>query len=177
MENYDIKYIFDNINDWLKFAEAKNGMLIAFDSAALCAIISLLKNNKLFCADLVYYSYLSLFLLVISIIVLLYSFVPQFSLKDKTSDIDIDKLNLTYFFDLAKLDYEEFEEKLANDFSLELKTFESGLLIQVINNSKIAVFKYVCFKIAVWLNLAILLTPFILLYPLIKYIKSKVKND
>jgi len=176
MEGYDIKYIFNNINDWLKFAEAKNGMLIAFDSAALWAFISLLKDGKFFCSDLIYYIYLSLFLLVISIVVLLYSFIPQFSLKDKKSDIDIDKLNLTCFFDLAKIDYESLRILLKNS-SIEFKSFELALLAQVINNSKIAVFKYNCFKIAVWLNLSILLTPFILLFPLFKYVTSRIYND
>ena len=44
MENYDIKFIFNTVNDWLRFAESKNGMLIAFDSAALWAILSFLKE-------------------------------------------------------------------------------------------------------------------------------------
>ena len=34
--------VFNNVNDWLKFAEAKNAMLIAFNGASIFGIIKLL---------------------------------------------------------------------------------------------------------------------------------------
>ncbi|AFZ25436.1 hypothetical protein Cylst_3281 [Cylindrospermum stagnale PCC 7417] len=34
--------IFQNVNEWLKFAEAKNGILLAFSGAGITATITLL---------------------------------------------------------------------------------------------------------------------------------------
>ena len=41
-----LQYIFDNINEWLKFAEAKHSGLIALSSAILLAIPAILKRPK-----------------------------------------------------------------------------------------------------------------------------------
>lgn len=30
-----LKFIFANVNEWLRFAEAKNGVLVAFNGAAI----------------------------------------------------------------------------------------------------------------------------------------------
>jgi hypothetical protein len=43
--NEDFKYAFTNVNDWLKFAEAKNAGLIALNTAA---IIGILQSNDSF---------------------------------------------------------------------------------------------------------------------------------
>ena len=43
MMNEDLKFAFANVNDWLKFAEAKNGGLLALNVAS---IIGILQCNK-----------------------------------------------------------------------------------------------------------------------------------
>lgn len=35
MKNDDVKYIFDQVNNWLNFAEVKNGTLIALNVALM----------------------------------------------------------------------------------------------------------------------------------------------
>ncbi|MFM6153624.1 MAG: hypothetical protein ACKPE3_11590, partial [Sphaerospermopsis kisseleviana] len=38
--------IFQNVNEWLKFAEAKNGILLAFSGAAITASITILSTAQ-----------------------------------------------------------------------------------------------------------------------------------
>ena len=39
-----LNQIFVNVNEWLKFAEAKNGVLFAFNGAAVIGVLSLYKD-------------------------------------------------------------------------------------------------------------------------------------
>ncbi|MCP4218773.1 MAG: hypothetical protein GY765_29345, partial [bacterium] len=42
-----LKSIFANVNDWLKFAEAKNAALVAFNSAIIFAVLSVFDQAAL----------------------------------------------------------------------------------------------------------------------------------
>jgi hypothetical protein len=70
-----LKYIFNNINDWLKFAETKNAALLVIDSAAIFALLSFINSADSINQYVVISLYATIALLLLSIFVLLFSFV------------------------------------------------------------------------------------------------------
>lgn len=170
---YDVQYILSQVNDWLKFAEAKNGVLIAFDSGLLYVIFNLLIEKKI--NDSVFEAYLSfsLFILVIAIILQLVSFIPRLSSKfSEPKKVDYSP-NLTFFGDISKLSLSAIEKLLIEKYDLNIQTFQRDLLKQIIMNSRIAMFKYNLFIIGIYLNITLLATP-VLIIPLIIF--KLVKN-
>jgi hypothetical protein len=76
---YDrIKDIFDNVNEWLKFAEAKNGGLIVLNSGILFGTLSLYKDYK---DSIPIQGILVLFLFIVES--LLMSFISLFPRSEK----------------------------------------------------------------------------------------------
>lgn len=72
----ELKYIFTNINDWLKFAEAKHGALITFNVATIFGIFQIIEklSDKEQFYQVAFISVIAL--LMASILVSLYSFIP-----------------------------------------------------------------------------------------------------
>ena len=92
-----LKEIFDNVNNWVTFAEAKNAAIIAFNVACISCIwdIEGIKEIKIL-------PYIWGLGIIVSTIMALISFVPQtgkgISDNEKQSDSD----NLLFFKDIAK---------------------------------------------------------------------------
>ena len=73
--------IFQNVNEWLKFAEAKNGILLAFSGAAITAAITLLATAQNLPNSLkIGLSLTTIFLCICSLICTL-SFLPKIDLE------------------------------------------------------------------------------------------------
>ncbi|MEP1445571.1 MAG: Pycsar system effector family protein [Paraglaciecola sp.] len=154
--------IFSNINDWLKYAEAKSATLIAGNGALIWGIVRLSKTfemNILFS----FYLVMSASLCVASLVICLISVIPSLSMPweakpngTKGSD------NLLYFSDIAKYTPQAYLKAL--EVKLELKNsqytgYQKDLSNQIIINSVIAKEKYRNFQIAVWLTLSAILSP------------------
>ena len=76
LENY-LKEIFNLVNSWLTFAEAKNGVLLSIYLGIIYTFIDKLEDShKLF-------STLVLFLIFIGTFVVISSFIPKFTIKSK----------------------------------------------------------------------------------------------
>lgn len=142
----ELKYIFSNINDLLKFGEAKHGGLLVLNSALVIGIIS---------------SYGTLAHLTIKPILLLgiisfglsvsLSIISQFPI---THNIIFDKKDLAhtniYFYGhLAQIDFDQFiaTYKLA-DSKFDPNKFDIDLINQILVNSRIARAKFIIFKFA-----------------------------
>ena len=153
-------FIFNNVNEWLRFAEAKNGALLGFNSALLLAIVNILMTNTNK-TNLYIYSYLlsGVFFIGISCITLILSFFPE-TLRSKNlqKEKNIVFNNYLYFGHLAKYDAEDFYKASKKQYSKK-EEFEKDLAEQIVINSKISAKKYKFFRIAMLFLTCGLLTP------------------
>lgn len=154
--------IFSNINDWLKFAEAKSATLIACNGALIFGISRVISSYEPKGACLLYLIVVTI-LCVLSISICFLSIIPSLSMpwEKKPSGVS-DKDNLIYFSDIAK--YTPLAYLNALKVKLELNNFEvtgyqKDLSNQIIINSVIADRKYRAFKKAIWLTLSAVISP------------------
>ena len=150
-----LKFIFNNVNEWLKFAEAKNGAILAFNGAAIFAILSYIKKIPVIINPLLIYLLLATFL--ISILVNLITFIPILnalfkSRIIKSNSLKKTKLNLVFYRDIAKLSNKDFLNKFYKTYYPAIKnensSFEQDLSNQIVNNSIITYTKMLLFKIS-----------------------------
>ncbi|MGK9368499.1 Pycsar system effector family protein [Melioribacter sp. Ez-97] len=143
----EIKDIFQNVNEWLKFAEAKHAGIIALNSGIILGILSIYKDYKTF-VD--WYFILATFILIgISIIISLISFFPVTQNSINKSE-KVDNLNVFFFGTLSKLHESELKEellKITPNYTFD--KFDDDLINQIIVNSKITSNKYKLFKFSV----------------------------
>lgn len=142
-----LKHIFSLVNEWLKFAEAKNAALIAFCGAGIWGILQLVKDtNKL--TDYKIILLCVMLTLMASLIVSLFSFVARKSNSDKTKTKieNPSELNLLFFGHISKLDSQDYLEALykkygeQKDFS-SCSSYEIDLANQIVINAEIAMVK------------------------------------
>jgi hypothetical protein len=158
--NNELKFIFNNINDWLKYAENKNAILIGLNGGALFGIVNLFFTlyNKQKIILLFYVCLLaSALMFLISTIILLISFIPQLICKNKKNNsYDFNKFNILYFSDIVNFDENTYLLQLAKVIGIPSRRIEKidyYYAQQIIINSKIALRKYKLFVYAVTLDL------------------------
>jgi hypothetical protein len=154
--------IFSNINDWLKFAEAKSATLIACNGALIFGMSRLISSFDPKGIYLIYLIVMSA-LCILSISICFLSIIPSLSMpwEKKPSGIG-DKDNLLYFSDIAKYTPLTYLKALKDKLELKDSVFtgyQKDLSSQVIVNSVIADRKYKAFQKAVWLTLAAVISP------------------
>lgn len=158
-----LKEIFDNTNNWLNFAEAKNGALIAINSTLIIEIFSNLFDQKINVNSCLGISILfSLGLLLISNGIALWSFKPMTDKFVNTGSNDYNDLILMFYGDIAKCKNAtqyvlSLYKNYFNDYTKNEKDInkqEIDYAREIIYNSKITVRKYKFFRWA--LNLTIL---------------------
>lgn len=156
--------IFPIVNDWLKFAEAKNAVLLAFCSAAITAIITYLSTASTISNFFRHGLLISIVLLCISSLICSLSFLPKTDIKhfvwssrnrkSKSSLRDSD--NFYFFNDLNKYQPDDlleamnrlyFESKVPKPYKKE----DLDIASQITINSEIASTKFMFFRIALWL--------------------------
>lgn len=154
--------ILELVNNWLKFAEAKNAVIMAIAGTAIFNLIKLLITTELHIIADIYIVQLVI-CLTFSFLIALSSFVPitnyLFILpKDKTSESD----NLLFFGHLAKYTKDDLIAKFNETEDTETNTKYRGMYIeQIIINSRIAMSKYYFFNLAVTLFFWGILSPII----------------
>lgn len=156
--------ILRDTTDWLKFAEAKNLLIITFNSAWLTFYI-----KKIFDSDITnknLYIVLSM-ICIIALIIAFVSFIPKM-FKPKFIDKFIkrsigsisDNDNLLFYRDISKysvdqyfdaIDKEFFDESLQNEESNY--NYEKTIIKQIIALSNIAYEKYYIFNISIVLSI------------------------
>lgn len=158
-----LQQIFDNINNWLHFVEAKNAALIAFDIAFIGAIVD---SSLLQC-----YIWIGSILIVglsISGLLALYSFKPVKKASKKFMVKDIET-NLLYYAYIACLDwneyvqalYEEYWDESCNDMN-QVSARERDYCKEIVENSRIAMRKQNLFEKSLYIVVCMMLL-FILL--------------
>ncbi len=143
----ELKYIFGNVNEWLKFSEAKHAGLIVLNSAI---IIGILSSTKMPFEK--WTTIISLSVFTISIVA---SLISQFP---KTSNFlvryeNIQNPNIYFFGDLAKIKMTDFITEFKNSFpNFNANQSDKNLINQILINSKITSAKYKIFKFCCWLT-------------------------
>lgn len=178
MNKINLENIFNNVNDWLKFAEAKNGIIAAFTSTISLAIFSALIENKIsniyFC---IYLSYSSL-LLFGSALIALASFLPQLNdLKFIAKEKKPPEKNLLFFGYIKNFSGEQYLNEIEKQYGKinENDNYKLDISKQISVNSKIAFVKYRCFTLSLWLTLMAFFSPLLLLIiPLWNFIKRRL---
>ncbi len=178
----DLKEIFKNVNDWLKFAETKNAMLLAFNSALLVGVFKVFADDENL-KDLLtfvgpYYHYVFPVLIIISIIFLLLSFIPQTKMINLSSASKPEKINTLFYSHLETLTTDELLKELGADEPIKTEGIERAYAQQIIINAGITARKFDTFKFAGWITISALLlvVPAIILFG--NYIKNRIgKKD
>ena len=151
--------VFGNVNDWLKFAEAKNAMLIAFNGASIFGAIKLFDNetinNSSFLSN---YALFVIICLIFSTVNCLVSFAPR--VKIVKGIYSSGKIPNVLFFEYlkGKSSTEIFQEITGVTDSKKQTTFEIDLAEQIRQNSIIASRKYSHFTISVWITISAYIT-------------------
>jgi hypothetical protein len=164
-EKYEtLESIFNNVNEWLKFAEAKNAILIALTGASLTAAIGYLcGENPPTNFYLKLYLFNFLLFSILGIALSLISFLPQTKLSWLWREGQ-KKENPNYFFfnDLACFSPDDLLKFLYKENnSSSLNVLRKNLACQIITNSKICRRKFHFFRVALWFILASIFTPLI----------------
>lgn len=149
--------------DWLKFAEAKNGALIAVGCATIFGVFRMYTSLNEVNEFITYYVVILLALTAASVVLSLMSFIPRIdppfwiSMPEK-----LDTDNPLFFGHACKYSkgtyLDLFNKYIESSASNSLK-IESALSDQIVNNSRIAFIKYNIFGSAIFLFLAGILTP------------------
>ena len=161
-----LKDIFENVNNLLKFAEAKNGVIIALNSMIIFGVFKLDILSLDTSSILNWYLYIAIFMLVTSLIIALLSFVPKLKYPYLSFEKPLETDNLLYFGDIAKYTPTQYKKHFEKIIKLDDKeeyqnnhNLTDDYINQIVINSKITFIKFKQFEIAIWFTLSAILTP------------------
>jgi hypothetical protein len=154
------------IIDWLKYAEAKNAVLLTFSGAGITATLTYLGAVPTLPRFLKIGFLMATFFLCLSAFICAISFLPKTNLENLTGlrEKSVTKRrqsqknsdNLYYYGDLQKYNSEELLDKM-NEFyfdrsiQLPYKKEHLDIASQIVINSEIALIKFKLFTISLWL--------------------------
>lgn len=171
-----LKFIFDNVNNWLKFAESKNAALLVANSAFIFQVFRILIDDENINKFVYFYLVICIVLAAISACLCLLSFVPKISIPSISTGeyVQEENANLIFYGHIAMFTPNKYWEALRtqNIISEEYAQdkFLAAIANQIVINSKIALTKYIFFRIALWLTVAAIIPPtLILIITLILY--------
>ncbi len=160
-----LKEIFDNVNKWLTFAETKNGVLLSINGLFLFRLLDCLEKiasgNSLLNIKMIW---ILIIIFLVAIIITLISFFPKASpYVDKDDNVyndeNSDLRTLIFYGDISKYEYSKlylrdiYRYYLNTSIDVEnINKYELDYAKEIIINSKIACYKYKCFKYALILN-------------------------
>jgi hypothetical protein len=158
-----LKDIFENVNNWLKFAEAKNATLIAGNGLLIFGVLKTIHevNINIY---LLYYIYFCLILFSLSLVISLISFMPKVKIPTFLLNSDIETNdNLLFYGHILKYNektlLDKLNEMIKDDEDKTSKEFKTMYAQQIIINSKIARNKFQLFDIAIRFTLSGILSP------------------
>ena len=152
--------VFNNVNDWLKFAEAKNAMLIAFNGASIFGIIKLFSldfvENSRFIENYLLFVIVSL---IFSTVNCLISFAPRVKIL-KGGYYGSGKIPNVLFFEYlkGKSNLDIIKEVTGETETEDYSTLQKDIAEQIKQNSIIASRKYSHFTISVWITISAYIT-------------------
>lgn len=170
--------VFANVNDWLKFAEAKNAMIIALNAASIYGIakamnLKVIENSEF----LSWYLFIVIIQLVFSTVCALISFAPRVKIIKGGLFAPGSVSNVLFFEYLKTKSSDEIIREVnsieKSDMAFKPTLFETDVAVQIQQNSIIASRKYSYFAIAVWLTISAYITlPLALIFCLYTYLSK-----
>lgn len=179
--------ILQRVDEWLKYAEAKNGILLAFSGAGITALVTYISASDNLPKSLFWGLLISMILLSLCSLICSLSFLPRTNLEKivylrgnpsrnlRQSQKDTD--NFYYFGHLLKykdlellekLNKLYFDNKIQSDFEKEHLDIAS----QIVINSEITWLKFKLFFFSLWiLIISIAVIPIFILISLIIFRK------
>mgnify|MGYP000870014583 CR=1 FL=1 len=171
-----VKDIFSNVNEWLKFAEAKNAAIIAFHLGSTFGAATIITQSEPNTVPEVMLNYIYWFITLnsIGLFFALFSFWPQMRIEDvlreKIEDIFCFKRsaieeNLLFYGYINNCGRDLYLSKLCGSCNKEItecSKLELNYVTQIVTNSRIAVRKYFYFKVALLSTTIALLSPILL---------------
>ena len=143
----ELKYIFANVNEWLKFAEAKHAGLIVLNSAIIIGVSS--SDSKLFENWAVYVSLIALGLSILLSLLSQFPVTSNFLVRYKEKESP----NIYFFGDLAEIKMNDFITEYKKSFSdFDANSADKHLINQILVNAKITSTKFLIFKFCCWLS-------------------------
>ena len=148
---------YNQMIEWVKFAEQKNGALVAFGGAVLFGASRLVMSANEIPQVVMYYYILFCVLVGASALTAIISFIP--SLDEETKKAY--SINPLFYGDACKYSKEEYWWLFNNRFGGNPSEagLEMALCDQIVINAWVAYKKYSMFTIGVWLFLGAVLTP------------------
>ncbi len=154
-----LKDIFENVNNWLKFAEAKNALIIVLNGTLIFRIsgfYSHIQNNVIY-----FLYFMSILMLLISIVIAIISFIPRLKTPYIKMQNPLPNDNLLYFGHIAKYTPDQYYLKISKILSKDdkYKEFNMHYSNQIVVNSRITFIKFKQFEISVFFLISAFLTP------------------
>lgn len=159
MGQSELVHILEQVNGWLKFAEAKNGVLITLNGAGVWGMLEFIQSASP-TGFFLLYSWIFVLFMALSAILTLLSFLPVLKAEwlqpvgDQRSES-----NLLFFGHIAEHTPEELLEALDISTREDLNSINRDYAEQAIINSQIALRKYNLFHLSLWLTLSGITTP------------------
>lgn len=155
-----LEKIFENINHWLGFAEAKNAALVAFN-IALAAALSTLTATE---GNTVFLTIIILICLIISSLIILLSFIPKNTICLDSPSLTSIPDNLIYYGNIskfAKTDYiKAFYRRYWDNPDVDIHAIPKVLedyFDEILTNAKITCKKQIYFKCGAALDITALI--------------------
>jgi hypothetical protein len=156
-----LRVIFQNVNEWLKFAEAKNAVLLAFSGTAMTATLAVLATVQNLANSLRFGLLGATALLCVCAFLCAWSFLPKTNLEkilwSRSNSFQVMKPqvedNLYYFGHLRKYNSATLLDSVNQDYlngaaSVPYGKEAQDLASQIVVNSSIAFRKYQLFTYA-----------------------------
>lgn len=160
-------FVFQTVNSWLKFAEAKNGTILALTASALGGIIAMIEIGIFSSEILLGYVCLCALFLAASAVCSLVSFMPRTKVVEPTSTGALVDPNLVYYGHIAHMSAEEFMTRTCEDMGLNKQDVATKMnrhiAAQIVVNSQIALRKYSLSSYAISLAGIAVLSPLFLI--------------
>ena len=146
-----LQWIFNNTNNWLHFAEAKNAAMIAFNVAMAAVLAEMDKPRVVFAG------------LVVSMAVSVWAFYP---VNDKLPRISgrIVTANLLHYAYIASLERDQYLQKLYGRYWGETQVnsgsfpqIEKDYCEEIVSNARITLRKQNCFNISFFIDIITML--------------------
>lgn len=168
-----LELVFDNVNNWLRFAEAKNAMLLGFNGVVFWGAVKLLPLKLSDFKTFNYYLLVMLVLLSFSCLVVLLSFVPNLKILRPSFNFKKNNDNYLYFDVLRSKTVDDIITKY-NVEGEPVLDYHKHLAEQIITNANITKKKYDYFTLAIWISISAFVTlPISLIFFIYNYTKTK----
>lgn len=150
MLNENLKFIYESISEWLKFAETKHAAVIVLYGAWIIGFYNIITNVN-FVVFLIL-GYISILCFSIALLISIISFIPVLKSdqeKDKKA-AKFDQVNIYFYADIQKITNLEYANVLKSKLNIQIfEPSDLDLINQIWNISKITTRKNNLFKYSV----------------------------